>query len=584
MNDRELLLREIRRLEADYNPTMQAIRQPFSSPGYHTTLTEEIGYVHPTRFSAYYALALLDAGEEALRDRAFAVLERLIRAQDTERTHPTFGIWPWFYEEPLERMSPPDWNWADFIGKPLVLVLKRHSRLLPAGLRLGVEAAVQHACQAIMKRNVGPEYTNIAIMGAFVTMASGEYGGDPVLEDYGRERFQRFYDFTMEQGTFQEFNSPTYTTVAIEELTSIRTETGNGTVRSQADRLLDLAWAMVAERFHPGTKQWAGPHARAYSDLLAQRVQSFLQYGLGGELELLPEEELHYNTMWYGNPIACPEQYRSLFRDSRTEHKVESLPGEIKGGTVQAATYLTERYSLGTFSLSFMWNQRRSLIAYAASQTGPAYLRLRVLHDGYDYTGAWQIAAQWKNHVLFGLHFCTDGGDRHPNLDPIREGTIAARDLRVRIEIGGALDRVEIEEPADVYHPDGLRIRTGDTVFRLGIRAARFHGISPGFVTVRGAEAYAVDLILYEGERKDFCLKELHESYVVGQLAVDEPLPACSLIEGPDDCEAITCPVENSASPELRITLPLKPAATQTFWERSESAVEGEGARNIKDR
>jgi hypothetical protein len=137
---------------------------------------------------------------------------------------------------------------------------------MPGALRAGVERAVRNACEAIVRRNVGPHYTNIAIMGAFVTLAAGEWLGDRRLEAYGAERLQRFYDYTMESGAFQEFNSPTYTTVAIEELSSIRTETGNERIRDMAGELLLIAWKTVAERYHPRTGQWAGPHARAYSD------------------------------------------------------------------------------------------------------------------------------------------------------------------------------------------------------------------------------------------------------------------------------------------------------------------------------
>jgi hypothetical protein len=34
-----------------------------------------------------------------------------------------YGIWPWLAEESLAEMAPPDWNWADFCGMRLALVL-----------------------------------------------------------------------------------------------------------------------------------------------------------------------------------------------------------------------------------------------------------------------------------------------------------------------------------------------------------------------------------------------------------------------------------------------------------------------------
>ncbi|HOL55699.1 MAG TPA: hypothetical protein PK699_07345, partial [bacterium] len=45
-----------------YDPDVCMIKEPFHSPGYHTTLKG--GFVHPTRESLTYAVALLDSNIE----------------------------------------------------------------------------------------------------------------------------------------------------------------------------------------------------------------------------------------------------------------------------------------------------------------------------------------------------------------------------------------------------------------------------------------------------------------------------------------------------------------------------------------
>ncbi|MBN1817712.1 MAG: hypothetical protein JW828_10145 [Sedimentisphaerales bacterium] len=55
-------LRALEKQDQSYDPVEKMIRQPFSSPGYHTTLKG--GMVHPTRTSLNYAVVLFDSGTD----------------------------------------------------------------------------------------------------------------------------------------------------------------------------------------------------------------------------------------------------------------------------------------------------------------------------------------------------------------------------------------------------------------------------------------------------------------------------------------------------------------------------------------
>jgi hypothetical protein len=200
-------LKALSKQDARYDPAEKMIRRPFSSPGYHTTLKG--GYVHPPRDSLNYAVALLDSGEPARLKRAQDILRKVISLQDQDPKSRTYGIWSWFAEEPLEKMSPPDWNWADFCGTQLLQVAHDHMHRLPDELQRQVKDSIIHAAYSIKRRNVGPGYTNIAVMGTYVTLTSGELFGVDELVEYGRKRLKRFYDYTFEQGSFREYNSPT---------------------------------------------------------------------------------------------------------------------------------------------------------------------------------------------------------------------------------------------------------------------------------------------------------------------------------------------------------------------------------------
>ena len=73
------------------------------------------------------------------------------------------------------------------------------------------------AAQSIFRRNVQPDYTNIAVMGAVVCAAAGEILDAAWLLDYGRRRLAACVAHTEYHGGFNEFNSPTYTVVAVQE-------------------------------------------------------------------------------------------------------------------------------------------------------------------------------------------------------------------------------------------------------------------------------------------------------------------------------------------------------------------------------
>ena len=428
IDQHRMLLRAIEAKEGDYNPQIRMLRSPFSSTGYHTTI-KQAETIHSTYKSLVYALGLLDTEEERYERRAFDLIEQLAGMQDKAPSSATFGIWSWYYEEPLERMSPPDWNWADFCGKVLVLAVLRHGHRFPEPLREEVKRTIGNACDAIIRRNVGPEYTNIAIMGALVTLIAGELYEREDYSGYGMRRLERIASFTRERQAFQEYNSPTYTYVALLELGKLSTSTRNPEAKRLADELSDMAWDSVAKHFHAATGNWAGPHSRCYRTMLVDEHKAFLQLATEGALSFFPWEELPYEEGWYGIGFRCPERFRAQFLTAEVRD-VRECYEPASGGEPDkwAVTHMTETYALGSFSKEILWNQRRALLLYADNGGEPTYAHFRCLHDGYDFCSAILHADQEGGELLFGVSFITNGGDTHPNLDKT-EGEIEAADF-----------------------------------------------------------------------------------------------------------------------------------------------------------
>src|SRR4030095_16033419 len=99
------------------------------------------------------------------------------------------------------------------------------------------------------------------------------------------------------------------------ELQKIKTMTSSAHAKELAEDLLDMAWRMAAEHFHPATKQWAGPHSRSYSTLLTEMAKSFLQIATEQPLFAF-EKEQPYDAEWYGSGIRCPLKYLPFFIQS----------------------------------------------------------------------------------------------------------------------------------------------------------------------------------------------------------------------------------------------------------------------------
>lgn len=421
-----------------YDEKVHLLRLPWHGPGYHTRIAEG-AMTHPTRDSMDYALRLLERGDPASADRASLIIAAVLPLQDVDPKSDSYGTWPWLFEEPVIQMQPPDMNWAVFIGGRLIEMLAHRERLTP-DLCQQMRASLRHACASIVKRNVAPSYTNIAIAGAGVVCAVGEDLDDPTLLAWGRNALQRVLDDTRSNGGFAEYNSPTYTIVAMQELERAQRLVHDLKARQSAESLREIAWDTIATHFHPGTQQWAGPHNRTYHDLLDAGQRRFLAdrtgVAIGGVTPAQPTRDAQTAC-----PEALVERFKRLPRDPQ-EVISPFRSGDVRTGVI-GTTWLTEGACLGSVNHSELWTQRRPLIGYwrgvstPAGDSSVAVLRLRFLKDGRDFASAWIVSAQHGPRVLSTISFAPRLGDFHVSLDRPKDEKFTASDLRVRLELSG---------------------------------------------------------------------------------------------------------------------------------------------------
>ncbi|MDQ3920306.1 MAG: hypothetical protein M3348_17725 [Acidobacteriota bacterium] len=499
-----------------YDPAEKMVRTDFHTTNPNSPLNGTIG--HTTVGSFRYAVALLETGEEDMRVRAIEILQRVIPLQDQNPRSKTYGTWPWFLEEPLDKMDPPDLNWADFCGTQLLQVSLYHRTRLPVAVAAQVDNAIMHAARSIQRRNVPPSYTNIALEGTYVTLVAGETYGDADLRDYALARLQRLYDYTKGQGAFSEYNSPTYTDISLLSLGRMRRHVHDVTARGEIDELYKMTWEDIALHFHPPTRQWAGPHSRSINSLLNPDVLALIQYGTEGRVNFgVDAPPLDQYRLPYIIPLPCPREFEPYF--TTLEAARDYVKDVIRGGQLGAqsplvaTTHLEPVYALGTFNRSDLWGQRRALIAYWGDAQRPAYLHLRFLHDGHDFADAQFFSVQQRGDVLAAVNFATDGGETHPTNDRIKGGAISAHDLRLRFEFGGMAGDVEM--PALPSTPSSpVKIDFGGLTLYLAAPYAAFGDSQPHWEASRGAGKSYLDLVLFQGAEHVIRLTELQRACV----------------------------------------------------------------------
>jgi hypothetical protein len=447
--DRELIERSVKAGDLRYDPKEHMLRV-IIPPGYryHTTLRDT--QAHPTRDSLEYALSLLEEGSAPRVERARTILDRVLPLQVSDPDSKWYGIWGYYLEEPPEKMAPADWNWADFNGSYLLLIELRHGAKLVGTLRKQVRQAIAHAAESIRRRNVAMSYTNIAIMGTFVTMAAAELLGDSGLKDYARDRSLRLARQIDETGTFNEYNSPTYARVSLTSLTRYRMFVRDQETRGRMARIERRLWEHMAAHWDAARAQFAGPMSRCYSNDLGAPL--WLEKSLDGRLALAQlSDRTGADAETAIHDYRCPQDLVDRFLTPRPgrEH-VELFTYERAGDArfpVQGTTWFDRDFSLGTVNRGDFWNQRRPLLAYYGDRSRPPRtVVMRVVKDGYDFSSALLFSVQKGPRVLGLVNFRNPGGDRHISLDPIQDGAFKCGRLFLELRVEGLEESYVLKE------------------------------------------------------------------------------------------------------------------------------------------
>jgi hypothetical protein len=240
---------------------------------------------HDVRKTSYYALGLLLRDRPGDIERAHQALNAVLDQQIERPGQLCHGT---FFRSPEE--SPPptnpqdlDWthydpNWRQFIGTTLAIILEEYEEKITDSLVERMEKALeraidgeihefrsQHRGRSGPKENKGLEnYTNIALMHAFLWTYAGDRLNRPEWIKAGENFAEKIYKNFKQFGTFEEYNSPSYYGVDLFALGLWRSYGPTNFLREKGAELEAELWKDIALHYHAGLKNMAGPYSRAY--------------------------------------------------------------------------------------------------------------------------------------------------------------------------------------------------------------------------------------------------------------------------------------------------------------------------------
>lgn len=503
---RQIITEYVNSQHEKYDPQVKMITRSVNPDNAYTDATS--GVYHGVRESFQYAIALLDLGDEQYTQRAFDIIEKNISLQDQDPDSKSCGVWPYYLEEPFAtKKTPIDYNWADFISVILLEVWTGHEDRIPEELKNTIKKSLILAAEEIQRRNVGTGYTNICIIGTYVTyMVSNLFDLDD-MKEYAVDRLKRFYDYTLEKGGFVEYNSPGYTLLSLDELNRMQSNIIERQARLMINTLYSMTWDVIARHYHQPSGQWCGPFSRTYNTLADADFYAVLEEASDGGIKFDNAERRADKVARIKNKM--PESLMPYFLSpeyprTETDVFINNDPEVI--GTC----YLADKYALATANRASFWYQRRPFLGYWGSIDQPKYIQVRLLHDNYDFASAVLRSQQTENKVLAGIHFITNCGAKNFTSDNLGyDGRFETKDLRLRFELGN-VGTSELATPSS--NNDLFSFVVEGLQFNIQLYLSLFDGLHGQWEKGGDGENSWVDFVIYNGSKKEFKLAEINEA------------------------------------------------------------------------
>ncbi len=234
---------------------------------------EENGLFHSVIASA----ALVESLVRDDSDDNIATAEKIIAAvldyQVTEPGDPHFGNFLWEKESEVVE----DLNAVQFVMFRFVPLMAEFSSRFSSEAKDRMLVSIGYGMKAITRIDVNLLYTNIVLKDICNSCLGGELLDDAEIRERGYLKMRRWFDRTRESGIPTEYNSPPYTSLAIEVLGRLSATTTDESTRVLASVAADRIALSAGLRINSKTRRWADPFGRAYREAVLAEGPSEIQ-------------------------------------------------------------------------------------------------------------------------------------------------------------------------------------------------------------------------------------------------------------------------------------------------------------------
>jgi hypothetical protein len=314
---------------------------------------------HSAKDAAEWCARLLENGTAEDIQHAEKIVPGLLSCQETDPASPHYGAFRWELETPVE-----DLNAVEFVMFALIPMMIQQGHLLSPDVQEKLRGSIRMAMENIRNIDVHHKYTNIVIKDITNTCLGGELLNDPVIAQRGYDKLRAWMQFTDASGGNYEFNSPYYTYVAVNVMSTLNRFVKDEETRVRSEVVLGRISLSAFLHVHTPTGRLAGPHGRAYHH----------QVTGGGEAPWMKR--------WVDNGMA-PSWVDGLVNDPTWPDQVTETSGRAEG--IFATTYKTADYSFGVASRN-MFNQDIVYIAWQSNVFTIHYKRPGKRQPGILYT------------------------------------------------------------------------------------------------------------------------------------------------------------------------------------------------------
>jgi hypothetical protein len=223
------------------------------------------------RETSNYALGLLMRDGKGDRERAAQGLIAVLGQQFLDKKNPWYGTFRRTPEEPdpsgehTVMWANYDPNWRVFVGTTFEMILIEYPERIPSDLALKMYQSIDIAIAGEMKQGrLKPNYSNIALMYGALWDFAANHDNNTNWKEKASAWIREVARLYHRYNAFEEYNSPTYYGVDLFGLALWRSYGSTAEIREAGANIEAHLWNDIAEFYHPGLRNLAGPYDRSY--------------------------------------------------------------------------------------------------------------------------------------------------------------------------------------------------------------------------------------------------------------------------------------------------------------------------------